>query len=121
MNLFTGLELKEQAHVAHEENRAELIRIARLALLRHLLANGTGTMDDVREVCEVPPGVSPTYFGGVPGGLTKSGIITRDGYRGTNRAKAKDRPIAVWRLVSRELAEVWINANTEEAIHAAAI
>jgi hypothetical protein len=112
----TGRELKGAAILQHEENRAALILQSRLALLRHLLVHGTGTMDDVRAVMTVPPGVSPTFFGGVPHALVAEEIITRDGYRPTKRPKAKDRPVAVWRLVNRQAAVEWIAENQPEEV-----
>jgi hypothetical protein len=108
---MTGKTLKNAAIRQHEENRQRLILEARRLLLTHLLEHGTGTMDDVRGQMTVPPSVSPTFFGGVPHALFVAGIITRDGYRPTERAKAKDRPIAVWRLVDRAGAVQWLAKN----------
>jgi hypothetical protein len=107
----TGKTLKAEAIQRHEENREWLILEARLLLLFHLLEHSTATMDDVRAKMTVPPNVSPTFFGGVPHALVAAGIITRHGYQPTERAKAKDRPIAVWRLVDRAAGMRWLAEN----------
>lgn len=118
MPALTGRERKQLTMDAFEAARPRLLLAGRLAMLRVLLDRGTCTMDDVRELVPVPYGVSPAAFGGVPHALFNAGIITRDGYRPTGRAEAKDRPVAVWRLVDRAAAECWIATHAKEYPHA---
>ena len=46
------------------------------ALLNVLVFNGTATIDDVRDLVQLPIGVPPKLFGAVPKPLVKSGIIS---------------------------------------------
>lgn len=99
---------KRAALDLHESHREQLIYAARQALVRHALACGTVTADDVRDLVELPPGVTPKAFGAVPGPLAKSGIIERAGYTETCRPMAHARPVSVWRLRDRSKAEQWL-------------
>ena len=47
-------------------HREAVIRRAQRALLTVLLETGSATVDDVRELVELPPGVGPKCFGAAP-------------------------------------------------------
>lgn len=104
----SGERLKQDALNALEKSRAYHVLRARRVLLERLLADGSATIDIVREAIELPEGIDPKLFGSVPGSLARAKIIERDGSATTNRPKAHARPISIWRLVDRNKAEVWL-------------
>lgn len=97
----------------HEVRRQQLVEDARRALVRHALACGSATADDVRDLVELPPGCSPKAFGAAPGPLAKAGIIERVAYTETCRPTAHARPVSVWRIRDRTKAERWLIENPE--------
>jgi hypothetical protein len=66
---------KLSAHALLEDPREIYVRCGRRALLLRLLATGTATVDDVRAVVELPPGINPMPVGAVPGPLAHAGVI----------------------------------------------
>ncbi len=104
----TGEELKDAALAQLEKLRRDIIRRARRALLLHLLAHGTATADDVRDLVELPDGISPACLGAVPRALARAGIIGRAGYAASKRPERHAAPTAVWELVDRAAAEEWL-------------
>lgn len=88
--------------------RERYIRRGRRALLATLLDHGEATIDDARRVVQLPPGVNPVCFGGVPGELARAGIIRRTGFATTRRAVAHARPVMVWALIDRDAALAWL-------------
>ncbi len=104
----TGEERKKAALAELEELRRDVVMRARRALLLHLLVHGTATADDVRDLVELPDGISPTCLGAVPGALARAGIIRRAGYAPSQRPERHAAPTAVWELVNGTAAEVWV-------------
>ena len=107
----SGERLKQDALNALEKSRAYHVLRARRVLLERLLADGSATIDIVREAIELPEGIDPKLFGSVPGGLARAGIIERDGFTTTTRPTAHARPVSIWRLVDRAKAEAWLADN----------
>jgi len=101
---------KRAAHAQLEARRAALVRRARRALLKAMLADGRGqaTADDVRSSVELPPEVNPVCLGCVPSSLVAAGIITRAGYRPSLRAAGHARPVTIWQLIDRAAARRWL-------------
>lgn len=108
-----GEALKRAAHRLLEAHRERLIRRARRALLSHLLAHHTATIDDVRAVVAVTPGVNPKAFGSVPGPLAIAHIVRPAGAKKTGRAVGHARPVTVWELADRVAAIAWLNTHPE--------
>ncbi len=104
----TGEELKEAALAEFEGLRREIVLRARRALLMHLLVHGTATADDVRDLVELPDGISPTCLGAVPGALARAGIIRRAGHIPSKRPERHASPTAVWELLSETAAVEWL-------------
>ncbi len=107
----SGNSLRDAAHRLSEHHRAWTVLRGRRALLRRLLIHGVATIDDVRGVIAVPPGVDPTCLGAVPRGLRD--IIAADGYVVTGRAVAHARPVTRWRLVDADAAVEWLRAHPD--------
>lgn len=106
-----GERRRDDALDGHERTSPEVVYCGRVALLTILLERGTATMDDVRAVVPVPPGVNPKAFGAVPGPLAKRSIIRKDGSRNTARPKAHARPLTVWALADRVKALAFVNGG----------
>ena len=104
---------RDAAHAVLDARRESIIRQARRVLLTVLLERGAATMDDVRVVVIVPPGVDPVCLGSVPGAMARAGIIRADGAVRTSRPMAHARPLTVWRLVDRDAAEGWLRDHPE--------
>ena len=104
---------KREAHCLLAAHRERLIRLARRALLAHLIANDTGTIDDVRKLVPTPVGVNPKAFGAVPGPLALARIISAAGLRKTTRSVGHARPVTVWTVTDRHAASAWILAHPE--------
>jgi hypothetical protein len=96
-----------------EARRGRLVRRGRRALIDKLLADGAGTIDDVRAAVPVPPGVNPKAFGAVPGPLAKDKIIRPAGFARTARAAGHARPVTVWELIDPPAAVAWLAANPD--------
>jgi hypothetical protein len=95
--------------------RAKIVRRGRRALLTRLLDAGTATVDDVRAVVELPPGIKPVVFGAVPTALADAGLIRAVGYTKTTRPAAHARPIQIWALHDRAGAIDWLHAHPDES------
>ncbi|HUE71431.1 MAG TPA: hypothetical protein VMP01_11155 [Pirellulaceae bacterium] len=105
---------RKDAALSHLElRRAAFIRRARREFLHVLLARGSATSDDLRQRLELPEGIDPKVFGAVPGALAKAGIIAQDGFATTARPEAHARPVGIWKLVNRQLAEKWLAENRD--------
>ena len=96
-----------------EAQRARLVLRGRRALLLHLLEHGTGTIDHVRAVVAIPPGVNPVAIGAVPGALAAAKIIRRETFAATGRATAHARPVTVWALADADAARNWLAAHPD--------
>lgn len=107
----SGKSLRDAAHDVAERHRAWTVLRGRRALLRRLLTHGLATIDDVRGMIAVPPGVDPTCLGAVPRGLRH--IIAADGYIVTGRAVAHARPVTRWRLFDADAAVEWLRTNPD--------
>jgi len=95
--------------------RDVVIRRAQRQLLTALLATGSATIDDVRELVELPPGIDPTCYGAVPLGLARARIIRRAGYTPTCRPVAHARPVSVWTLVDHDRALRWLDTHPDQS------
>lgn len=103
-----GERRKSDSHRLIETYRDRLVLRGRRALLTHLLRNGTGTIDDVRDCVPAPPEVNPKAFGAVPGPLARKGIIKANGSQKTKRAIGHARPVTVWKLENDVAAVAWL-------------
>ncbi len=103
-----GERLKADAFDLLAERRAVYIRRGQRALLAALQAMDTATVDDVRDLVNVPQGIDPVCLGAVPGPLVRAGIIWRAGYTPTCRPTAHARPLSVWAVVDRDAAMQWL-------------
>lgn len=95
------------------DHREAVLRRAQRALLTVLLETGSATIDDVRELVELPPGVNPKVFGAAPGVLARAGIIEAAGFTKTCRPTAHARPVSVWTLADRAKALRWLNVHPD--------
>lgn len=66
--------------------------------IRVALDKGGVCADDVRALVPIPAGINPHFVGCVFRDLAGAGILCRDGYQPTKRARAHARPISRWRL-----------------------
>ncbi len=107
----TGEARKAKALASHETHRRALLLQARVALLRRLLEVGEATADDIRGLVAVPDHINPVFLGGVPKTLVQAGLIRRAGYRGSTRAEAHARPVAVWEIADRTAAVAWLERH----------
>lgn len=108
-----GRRRRDAARARLRAHRARFILRGRRALLFRLLDVGAGTIDDVRLVVVLPPGLNPKLFGCVPDDLAEARIIERVGFTASTRPAAHARPVSVWRLVDRAAAEAWLVANPD--------
>jgi hypothetical protein len=108
-----GERLKTDALDLLEVQREVYVRRGRRALLEVLLRCGTATADNVREVVKLPSRINPKCFGSVPGLLAKLGIIRQAGFSKTCRAAGHSRPVAVWELVDRDAALMWLSDHPD--------
>ena len=107
----SGAERKRRALADLEARRADIIRAARIAMLRHLLRHGVCTADDIRGAVTLPDDVAPVCLGAVPGPLARAGIIVRAGYVTCRRPERHAAPTTLWRLADRAAAERWLAAH----------
>jgi len=110
---MNGRERKQAALAGHESKRNPIVTRARRIMLQLLLDGRRDvTIDDIRDLIEIPAGVNPVCMGSVPGPLARSGIITCIGFRESARAKSHSRPVKIWKLVDRIRAERWLSDNS---------
>jgi len=107
-NAAEGERLKADALATLAQHRKTVIRRGQRALLEFLVCSGTATIDEVREVVELPPNIGPKCFGAVPSPLARAGIIRADGFGKTCRAIAHARPLTRWQLADRDRALRWL-------------
>jgi hypothetical protein len=115
-NRAKGERLKTDTLAPSEDRRKLFLLRARRALLEYLLCAGEGTIDDARDLVELPPGLAPKLFGVVPRELAGAGIIRRVGYTPTCRPTAHGRPVAVWALADRAAAEKWLREHLDVSV-----
>jgi hypothetical protein len=108
-----GERLKGKALDLLAARRESLVRRAQRALLAAVLANGTATADDVRELVELPAGIDPKCFGAAPGALARAGIIESAGFTKTTRPEGHARPLTVWQLTDEAKAIRWLTDHPE--------
>ncbi|GMV95128.1 MAG: hypothetical protein AMXMBFR82_49060 [Candidatus Hydrogenedentota bacterium] len=111
-----GRARKDAALSTFERRRAVYINRGGRALLLHLLENGSGTADDVRNAVTLPPEIDPACLGAVPGALARAGIIRRVGYCACERLERHAAPTSVWSMVDASKAWAWLADNPEPAI-----
>ena len=99
---------RDRAHLLLAAQRSAVVRRAQRALLDLLLRGDSATADDVRDVVDVPPGISPVCLGAAPGVLARARLIGRRGYAPSRRPEAHARPVAVWELRDRDGAVRWL-------------
>ncbi len=109
-----GKRRKADALALLEARREVYVLRGRRALLQTLLALGSATADDVRELVDLPPGIDPKCFGTVPGPLARAGIIRADGFAKTCRPEGHARPVTIWTLIDRCKAERWLTAHRDQ-------
>ena len=105
-----GEALKQHAHAILEATRKAIVRDARRALLEHALLHGTATIDDVRALVPIPPGINPKVFGAVPGPLAKAGSIRAVGFKRTDRNVAHARILTIWAIADTAKATAQLTA-----------
>ncbi len=108
-----GERRKADALAVLSTHREAVIRRAQRALLTVLLETGSATVDDVRELVELPPGVGPKCFGAAPGALARAKIVRADGFAKTCRPVGHARPVTVWALADRTAAERWLRNHPD--------
>lgn len=84
---------KEEALSLLEEKRSEFLALCRKEALRIYLENGQVTIDDVRDVVELPSDIDGRVFGAV----FNSKSWERIGYTTTKRPTSHRRPIAIFK------------------------
>ena len=99
---------KADALLTLTKRREIYITRARRILLRTLLDSKTATVDDVRQLIELPTRINPKCFGAMPGALARAGIIRAAGFAKTSRPEGHARPVTVWELADREAAKQWL-------------
>ena len=109
-----GESIKGSALAAHEEKHGALLAELRTRLIRHLLKNGEGTVEDARAGFELPRDVNPACLGAVPGPLSRAGLIARKAYKNATRTAAHARAVSIWVLGDRERAEHWLENKKAE-------
>lgn len=109
----TGEEAKQAALDGHHLRRPALIRSCQRAMLTHLMAAGTGTIESARGAVELPSGINPKALGSVPGTLARCGIIRRVGFVRATRPEAHARPVTLWELADRDAASAWLATHPE--------
>jgi hypothetical protein len=108
-----GDALKRAALALLGRCRSVLIRRGRRALLRAVLERGRASIDAVRDVVPIPPGIAPKLFGTVPGVLAGAGLIRACQAARTSRPLAHARRVTVWELADRKGAFAWLAAHPE--------
>src|SRR5258708_39247827 len=104
---------KRAAQQFLEVHRGRLILRGRRALLAHLLAHQTATIDDVRRAVPVPAALNPKAFGAVPGPLAAANVIRATGFAKTGRPVGHARPVTVWELADPPAAPAWLIAHPD--------
>ena len=113
VGLAIGEARRDAAHALLADRRAVFVRRGQRRCLAALLAAGTATADDVRDLVTLPRDVAPVCLGAVPTALVRAGIIRRNGYTPTCRPTAHARPVSVWALVDRAAAVRWLADNPD--------
>ena len=96
-----------------EVPRERYVLRGRRALLEYLLCAGEGTIDDARDLVDLPRAFDPRLFGAVPGELVRAGIVRRVGYTPSCRPTAHGRPVAIWVVAARAAAERWLADHSD--------
>jgi hypothetical protein len=108
-----GERLKADALTLLADRREAVVRGAQLALLIVLLETGSATVDDVRDLVDLPPWIDPKCFGAARGPLARAGIIQASGYTTTCRPVGHARSVTVWMLADRDGALSWLANHPE--------
>lgn len=104
-----GQARKAKAHDIFERVRADLLLMARRALLQQLLSGAaTVTVEDIRPLITVPPGINPTFFGPTARPLVRLKIIKDCDSAPCKRPEAHARPTTVYRLIDPQAAAQWL-------------
>jgi len=111
---MNGRKRKQAALAGLESKRSPIVTRARRIMLRLLLDGRQDvTIDDIRDLIEIPAGVNPVCMGSVPGPLVRSGIITCTGFRESARAESHSRPVKIWKLATPAKARRWLLDHPE--------
>lgn len=111
-NQTSGLDLWRSAEQRIARNNAEILHQARLEFVRVLLARGEASVDDARLKIQVPAGVDPRFFGGVPAVFVRRKIISGGVYVRGSRSVSHARAVQLWRLIDRQAACDWLDKNS---------
>jgi hypothetical protein len=111
--LHEGERRKADALDLLAECREVYILRGRRALLTALLCSETATIDEARDVVDLPPGMNPKLFGVVPGLLAKSGIIRQAGFAKTSRPAGHARTVTLWELADHAAAVRWLRDHPD--------
>ncbi|MGL4462736.1 MAG: hypothetical protein ACRDD1_03435 [Planctomycetia bacterium] len=114
-NHSEGDRLKRLALKRLKRRRNFYVRRGCRAMIERLFVFGEATMDDVRAVVELPPGVDPKLFGAVASTLRSAGVVRSIGYTKTKRAVAHARMLNRWRLADPDAARRWLATHPVEA------
>jgi hypothetical protein len=108
-----GERRRDHAHGLLHAARAALIRRIQRAYLLHLLDHGPATIDAVRQLVPIPPGIDPRVVGAAVHSLATAGLIVSVGRQKSCRPKAHARKLDRWDIADRAGAAAWLATHPE--------
>jgi hypothetical protein len=111
VNPHEGERLRDEAMARLRVKRRSLIVEAKRVALQLALEHHRISVDDVRPLITIPPGITGKYLGAVFRDLKDAGFLRSLGYQASSRKEAHARPIVCWELVSPDAARAWLDAH----------
>lgn len=115
VNPIEGERLRDEALARLSANRRLLILEAKRVALKLALERHRISVDDVRPLITIPPGITGKYLGAVFRDLKDAGFLRSLGYQASCRKEAHARPIVCWELVNPDDARAWLDAHPSVA------
>jgi hypothetical protein len=107
-NGLAANELAKSQALDHLRARRGIFVRGQRALLNLLLDQDSDTIDDARDLVEVPDGINPKLFDAVPGPVVEAVRIAAAVHVRSRRRKARARPALRWLLVDVGAALDWL-------------
>ena len=111
-----GERRKQAKTEAVERRHAVLVRRVQRAFVEHLMANPSGTTDDIRDGVTIPEDSGSAFWGASVVNLARSRIIRPVAYVVSTRPERHACPIRAWSLaVDHDRARQWLDTHPDLA------
>ena len=108
-----GERRRDDAHALLLLHRAVLVRQVQRVYLDVLLTRGASTIDPVRALVPLPPGIDPRLIGAAVRGLAALRLIRRAGLDRSSRPEAHGRDLPLWEIADRAATLAWLASHPD--------